>query len=528
VSAQLAKIDDVRRRHHSAADARVPPHDLHAEESILGAMLLAEEAVATGLELLSADDFYKPAHAHVFEAITTVHSQGQPVDPVVVADALRRAGQLEAVGGPAILITLQSAPPSFRNAGRYAEIVRGHSLQRSLAHAAQDVYEAVLSRADPSPALDRLAALRAAGGTADAGERPIELIPASAVTPEHTRWLWENRIPLRGLTLAVGMEGRGKTTMIVALVAQLTRGSLVGDLRGKSVPVVYVTAEDSLSATVVPRLTAAGADLSLVHFVNVGGISAGGLTIPGDLPCLSTAMARVGARLLVLDPVVAHLHSGLDSHKDQQVRQALAPLARWADGADGAVLGVMHLNKGLGADVLDRVNGSRGFTAAARSVLTIGDDPQDATQRVVAVGKANLAPTDVAALRFRIEGRTIPHPEEPIATSGVAWLGEADGVRSRDLLAAPSDDDPSARDEAAAWLADQLSEGPVPSTEVKSRAEKAGFAWATVRRAQVSVGVKAQRWGRPGENGGWCWALAAYDYGPEDAHETPKVLTPET
>jgi len=355
--------------------------------------------------------------------------------------------------------------------------------------------------------------------------RFVALVAASGVKPEHTRWLWENRIPLRGLTLAVGMEGRGKTTMVVALVAQLTRGTLAGDLRGQAVSVVYVTAEDSLSATVVPRLMAAGADLDRVHFVTVDGFGAAGLTIPGDLPALSAAMAGAGARFLILDPVVAHLHGALDSHKDQQVRQALAPLARWADAANGAVLGVMHLNKGLGADVLNRVNGSRGFTAAARSVLTVGDDPQNPEQRVVAVGKANLAPTDVAALRFRIEGRSVPHPdeEEPISTSGIVWMGEATGVNSRDLLAVQTDEDERpAREEAAAWLADLLGVEPVASKTVKDEAEKAGLAWRTVRRAKDEIGVEARRWGRPGEAGGWCWSLAST---AEGVHETSKVST---
>jgi len=358
-------------------------------------------------------------------------------------------------------------------------------------------------------------------------DRAIGLVAASTVKPEHTRWFWKDRIPLRGFTLAVGMEGRGKTTLIVAVTAQATRGVLAGDLYGQAVHVVYVTAEDSLSATVVPRLMAAGADLDLVHFVTVNGFGAAGLSIPDDLPALSNVMAEAKARLLVLDPVVAHLHGALDSHKDQSVRQALAPLARWADAANGAVLGVMHLNKGLGADVLNRVNGSRGFTAAARSVLTVGDDPQNPEQRVVAVGKANLAPTDVPALRFRIESRDVPHPdeEEPISTSGIVWMGEATGVNSRDLLAGPTDEDRSAREEAADWLVDLLGAEPVPSNEVKTKAEKAGLAWATVRRAKADVGIESKRWGRPGEEGGWCWSLA---FESEGAHDIPKVSTFET
>lgn len=357
----------------------------------------------------------------------------------------------------------------------------------------------------------------------------IKLIRASAVTPEHTRWLWHHRIVLRGLSLTVGMEGKGKSTLLAALIGQATRGTLEGDLRGQAVSVVYVTAEDSTSATVVPRLTAAGADLERVHFVTIDGLGAAGLTIPGDLPALAAVMAEVEARFLIVDPVVAHLHGTLDSHKDQQVRHALTPLAQWADSTNAAVLGVMHFNKGISTDVLDRVNGSRGFTAAARSLLTVGDNPEDQGERVVAVGKSNLAPAGVPSLRFRIEGRTITHPavEGPIETSGIAWLGEAKGVTSRDLLgAAVSDEDRSARQEAADWLCDLLGKEPVPANDVKAKAEKAGLAWATVRRAKSDVGVVSKRWGRPGEEGGWCWSLADVDC--DGAQDPPKVLTSET
>ena len=79
---------------------RIPPHNLEAEESLLGAMLLSRDAIAAAIEICSAEDFYKPAHGHIFEAITSLYSQGEPADPVTVADELRRAGLLEAIGGP--------------------------------------------------------------------------------------------------------------------------------------------------------------------------------------------------------------------------------------------------------------------------------------------------------------------------------------------------------------------------------------------------------------------------------------------
>jgi replicative DNA helicase len=76
--------------------SRVPPHDLHAEEALLGAMMLEAEAIATAAGVLRAADFYKPANAHIFDAIHALYASGQPVDALTVADELRRNGLLDA------------------------------------------------------------------------------------------------------------------------------------------------------------------------------------------------------------------------------------------------------------------------------------------------------------------------------------------------------------------------------------------------------------------------------------------------
>lgn len=121
---------------------RVPPHDLQAEASLLGAMLLSREAISVASEMLSGDDFYKPAHAHVFEAICSLTASGEPADPVTVADELRRAGVLEAIGGAATLVGLQANTPATSNALHYARIVEEHALLRRLIGVSSEIAEA--------------------------------------------------------------------------------------------------------------------------------------------------------------------------------------------------------------------------------------------------------------------------------------------------------------------------------------------------------------------------------------------------
>ena len=104
-------------------------------------MLLSRDAIVDAVEICGADDFYKPAHGHVFDAVCSLYSQGEPVDPVTVADELRRGDLLEAVGGPASLISLQANTPATSNASRYARIVEEHSLLRRLIGVAGEIAE---------------------------------------------------------------------------------------------------------------------------------------------------------------------------------------------------------------------------------------------------------------------------------------------------------------------------------------------------------------------------------------------------
>ena len=121
---------------------RVPPHNLDAERALLGALLLSRDAVAAAAEVVpGADVFYRPAHAHIYEAITVLTARGEVADPITVADELRRRDLLDAAGGTAALVDLQADAPGTANAAHYARIVKDHSLLRRLIGAAGSISE---------------------------------------------------------------------------------------------------------------------------------------------------------------------------------------------------------------------------------------------------------------------------------------------------------------------------------------------------------------------------------------------------
>jgi replicative DNA helicase len=118
-----------------AAFERLPPQDIAAEQSALGAMLLSKDAIADVVALLRAEDFYRPQHELVFTAITDIYSRGEPVDAITVNAELKRRGEDGRIGGARYLAELMASVPTAANAGYYAQIVRDRAVLRRLVDA---------------------------------------------------------------------------------------------------------------------------------------------------------------------------------------------------------------------------------------------------------------------------------------------------------------------------------------------------------------------------------------------------------
>jgi replicative DNA helicase len=118
---------------------RVPPQNIEAEQSVLGAILLDNDAINQAIEILTADDFYRESHREIFRAMVALSERNQPVDAITLTDALRTAGVLEAVGGTGYIAEVAACVPTAANAGHYARIVREKALLRSLASISTEI-----------------------------------------------------------------------------------------------------------------------------------------------------------------------------------------------------------------------------------------------------------------------------------------------------------------------------------------------------------------------------------------------------
>jgi replicative DNA helicase len=127
----VASTDDILRR--------VPPQNLEAEQSVLGAILLENEAINQAVEVLNPDDFYRESHREIFRVMIELSDRNQPVDAITMTDALRTRAKLEAIGGPAYIAELANAVPTAASVAHYASIVRDKAVLRQLATVATEI-----------------------------------------------------------------------------------------------------------------------------------------------------------------------------------------------------------------------------------------------------------------------------------------------------------------------------------------------------------------------------------------------------
>jgi putative DNA primase/helicase len=198
------------------------------------------------------------------------------------------------------------------------------------------------------------------------------LVCANDVIIRPKDWLWEGHLMRGAQELLTGIPGLGKSLVQCSLVACTTTKLAWpnGEDSGDPGNVIMLTAEDTLDQEVVPRLRAAGADLSRIHFLKCIKSEEGKerqFLLAEDLDVLEKMVRQVGdVALITIDPITAYMGGKIDSHKTTEVRSQLGPLKDFAEKMNIAISTITHPPKSSSQKAIDHFIGSQAFIAAGR------------------------------------------------------------------------------------------------------------------------------------------------------------------
>ena len=325
-------------------------------------------------------------------------------------------------------------------------------------------------------------------------EPNLKLINMEQVEVEKIDWLLYPFIPFGKVTIVQGDPGEGKTTMVLQIIAKLTKGEAVlpsgsdePALEEKTmdlepVNVIYQTAEDGLGDTIKPRLLSAGADCSRVMVIDDNDQA---LTMMDAR--LEEAIIKTKARLVVLDLIQGFLGAAVDMHRANEIRPLMKRVAVLAEKYHCAIILIGHMNKNSNGKSSYRGLGSIDFQAAARSVLLVGRIKNEPEIRVVCHVKSSLAP-EGKSIAFRLDKDT-----------GFEWIGEYD-ISADDLLS--GDNRGQKIHEAKEFLKEILVSGSVAQTKVAEEAESRGIKKKTLWNAKKELEIESVKIGNQ-----WFWML---------------------
>ncbi|KRR06208.1 hypothetical protein CQ12_11520 [Bradyrhizobium jicamae] len=308
---------------------------------------------------------------------------------------------------------------------------------------------------------------------------------ASDLEPEKLVWVWPGRIPEGKLVLLGGPPGLGKSQLTAFMSATVSNGSHwpCGEGHATKGDVIFMSAEDGVQDTIIPRLMAAGADRERVHIVSAAtkpdGTGRKTFSLKTDVDLLEEMAKKIGAvRLIIVDPISAYM-GGSDGNGNVETREVLEPLADMANRLRIAVVAVTHLNKGGGGgnqSALNRFAGSIAFVAAARAAFAVIEDPEDDERRFLLQAKNNLG-KKCKGLAFRLEQRLVG---DDVMSSNVMFEGDHVSESIDEALSASESrgkkkGSSGGTEDVMQFLKDILSSGPVDVLEVERQARAAAL-----------------------------------------------------
>ena len=313
-------------------------------------------------------------------------------------------------------------------------------------------------------------------------ESKLKLIKMSDIESKEVEWLWYPYIPFGKITIIQGDPGEGKTKLVLELGARLTKGEHFDiNQRREPMNIIYQTAEDGLSDTIKPRLESAGADCERVLVIDDTDKQ---LSMVDER--LEIAIKETGARLLILDPIQAYIGANVDINRANEIRPAMKKLGHIAEKYDCAVILIGHMNKGGVGKAIYRGLGGIDFAAAARSVLLVARDPNDADVRAVAPIKASLAPEgNIVAFRLGEKNR-------------FDWLGNYD-IDMDSLLYGCSTGDKYQK--AKRFIENELAGGrEVPTKQIEEKLKAMQVSKRTLETVKKDLEIESVKVGKS-----WIW-----------------------
>lgn len=360
----------------------------------------------------------------------------------------------------------------------------------------------------------------------------LTLIRASDVKPEPLTPLWPGRVYLGKLTTFAGNPGEGKSQVTVDMCARISTGADWPDGSGPAPrgDAIIIAAEDEPGDTIIPRLMAAGADMSRIGILDPtikpkkgdkGGTRM--IDIGKDLARIDRLIRRrhPDTRVVILDTINSFL-GGADNYRDTEVRNVLGPFKEWCERRKIAGIIVTHFRKdggnGGGGNAMSRIMGSTAFAGLARSVWAFIPEPsagEPTGRNVMAVVKQNVTAKQ-DALAFRFVGVDVA---EGINAPRVEWDGFVAGtaddlLRAADRGASGTKSKPPSMTQACqVFLLHELTPGPRPATEVMEAGLKANYTRSMINDAKKASGIESFK-----EDGDkrWWWRLPQIEPETED------------
>jgi hypothetical protein len=276
--------------------------------------------------------------------------------------------------------------------------------------------------------------------------RQITWRTAAEISDRCPEWAWSyrggGRLMRSTLVLFAGRPEAGKSTAARWFAAGYTNGTIGGCFYRQPQNVAYIATEESLECMVKPSLRAVQADMSRVYFPEVQ-MDGHRVRLLSDLDedALTAELRDRGITIVIVDPLMSAIASATNINKNNETRSYIEPWARIAETINGLTIGIVHLIKAPGGDIVAAINGSSAFGEVARAVIAFARDPQSDDDECVLSQEKNNAGRRDLALKYTVESATVTTDDLLPAEVGRFVIGDPSDRRVADVIHASSAED---------------------------------------------------------------------------------------